>query len=105
KPAFALSLAPLTRTLFEQLIAFVFMMEDIPKYIPWLFKTGYTEYRIQLDHCLQYHGNQAEWQPYITGLRAHIANVEKEAQLTAEEIANPRRTIGRWPTPGGMLHK
>src|SRR5687767_4146977 len=36
KPAFALSLAPLTRTLFEQLITFVFMIEDIPTYIPWL---------------------------------------------------------------------
>src|SRR6266478_6540973 len=30
KPAFALSLAPLTRTLFEQLITFLFMLEDIP---------------------------------------------------------------------------
>lgn len=37
KPAFALSLAPLTRTLFEQLITFVFMIEDIPTYIPWLW--------------------------------------------------------------------
>jgi hypothetical protein len=105
KPAFALSLAPLTRTLFEQLITFVFMIEDIPTYIPWLFKTGYTEYRIELEHCLQYHGNASEWQPYIKGLRAQIAKVEKEAQLTANEISNPRKYIGRWPTPGGMLHK
>jgi hypothetical protein len=105
KPAFALSLAPLTRTLFEQLITFVFMIEDIPNYIPWLFKTGYTEYRIELKHCLEYHGTATEWQPYINGLRAQIAKVEKESQLTAEEIADPWNTIRRWPTPGGMLRK
>lgn len=104
KPAFALSLAPLTRTLFEQLITFVFMIEDIPTYIPWLFKTAYTEYRIQLEHCLQYHGTAAEWQPYIGGLRAQITLFEKESQLTVDEISNPRKNIGRWPTPGGMLH-
>ncbi|MDX6384206.1 MAG: hypothetical protein QOK48_1779 [Blastocatellia bacterium] len=105
KPAFALSLAPLTRTLFEQLITFVFMIEDIPTYIPWLFKTGYTEYRIELEHCLQYHVNAMDWQPYIKELKAQIAKVEKETQLTADEISNPRKNIGRWPTPGGMLHK
>jgi hypothetical protein len=105
RPAFALSLAPLTRTLFEQLITFVFLIEDIPTYIPWLFKTGYTEYRIQLEHCLQYHGTAAEWQPYIDNLRVQIARVEKESHLTAAEISNPRKSIGRWPTPNGMLHK
>ena len=105
KPAFALSLAPLTRTLFEQLITFVFMIEDIPTYIPWLFKTGYTEYRIQLDHTLQYHGTLAEWQPYIRELKDQLKKVEKESQLTPDEVSDPRKNIGRWPTPGGMLHK
>jgi hypothetical protein len=105
KPAFGLSLAPLTRTLFEQLITFVFMIEDIPTYIPWLFKTGYTEYRIQLDHTLQYHGTLAEWQPYIRVLDDQLKKVEKESQLTPDEVSNPRKNIGRWPTPGGMLHK
>jgi hypothetical protein len=105
RPAFALSLAPLTRTLFEQLITFVFMIEDIPTYIPWLFKTGYTEYRIQLDHCLQYHGQAAEWQSYLDALKKQIAILEQTSNLTADEIAYPRKNIGRWPTPGGMLHK
>lgn len=105
KPAFALSLAPLTRTLFEQLITFVFMIEDIPTYIPWLFKTGYTEYRTELKHCLEYHGTATEWQPYINGLRAQIARVEKESRLTAEEIEDSWKSIGQWPTPGRMLNK
>jgi len=105
KPAFAVSLAPLTRTLFEQLITFVFMIEDIPTYIPWLFKTGYREYWIELEHCLQYHGTAAEWQPYIESLRETMARLEKESQLTADEINNPRKNIRRWPTPGGMLDK
>src|SRR5258706_2007525 len=90
----ALSLAPLTRALFEQLITLVFMIEDIPTYIPWLFKTGYTEYRIQLKHCLQYHGNAPEWRPYIDNLKVQISTVTKSSQLTADEIANPRKHIG-----------
>jgi hypothetical protein len=50
KPSYALSLPPLTRTLFEQLIIFLFLLEDIPTYIPWMYKTAYTENRIQLEH-------------------------------------------------------
>jgi len=103
KPKFALSLPPLTRTLFEQLITFVFMIEDITTYIPWLFKTGYTEYRIHLDHCVKYHGSDAQWQAYISQLRSEIARLETECSLSADEIRNPKRRIGRWPTPGGML--
>ncbi|HXT62147.1 MAG TPA: hypothetical protein VN696_03845 [Pyrinomonadaceae bacterium] len=103
KPRFALSLPPLTRTLFEQLITFVFMIEDIPTYIPWLFKTGYTEYRIHFDHCIKYHGSDSAWQAYISQLKSEIVRLEKECSLNVDEIKNPKKRIGRWPTPGRML--
>lgn len=81
------------------------MLEDVPTYIPWLFKTGYTEYRLHLDHCLKYHSTAAEWQSYISALRTEIAVFEKRYQLTTAEINNPTKKIGRWPTPGRILQK
>lgn len=102
---FALSLAPLVRTLFEQLIAFIFFMQDIPRYIPLLFKTGYVERVIQLKHTEKYHGEKPAWQKYIKGLKKQIDLEARSAQLSPEEIASPRKMIGRWPTPGAMLDR
>ena|SRR2546423_12893152 len=105
RPEYSLSLAPLTRTLFEQLVTFIFLIEDIPTYIPWLFKTGYTEQRIQLDHYLKYHSSDPVFQNYIDALRTRIVEFEKEYNLTANEISNPKKFIKRWPTPGGFIEK
>lgn len=100
---FALSISPLTRTLFEQLILFVFLLEDVPNFVPWLFKTGYTETRSELDHCKKYHGHKAKWRRYIAGLKKKVAHAEATYRLSPREIKNPRETIGRGPTPGGLL--
>jgi hypothetical protein len=100
---FALSVSPLTRTLFEQLILFVFLLEDVPNFVPWLFKTGYTETRIELDHCKKYHARKPRWRKYIAELKKKIAHAEVTYQLTPREIKAPRETIGRGPTPGGLL--
>ena len=103
RPIYALSLPPLTRTLFEQLIMFLFLLQDIPAFVPYLFKTGYTELRIELKHCLKYHGAEKHWQPYTTHLKKRIADTEATYALTKREIANPLKTIGRGPTPGVLL--
>ncbi|HYX72752.1 MAG TPA: hypothetical protein VE732_08275, partial [Nitrososphaera sp.] len=105
RKVYSLSLPPLTRTLFEQLIAFRFLMEDIPTYIPWLFKTGYTEHRIELKHSLKYHSSDPNWTSYIKHLNRQLSIEEKAMKLKADEIRNPRKNIGRWPTPGQMLDK
>lgn len=105
KPFYALSLAPLTRTLFEQLIALSFLLENIPKYIPYLFKTGYTERRIELEHCEKYYLSDPSWKNYIDSLKTEIAREEKELKLTPDEIKNPKKVIQRWPTPGKILQK
>jgi len=43
KPQFALSVAPMVRSLFEELTMILFLLEDIPAHIEFLFKTGYAE--------------------------------------------------------------
>lgn len=100
KPVYALSLAPLTRTLFEQLVMLLFLLEDVPRYVQLLFKTGYAARRAELDHVLKYHGSLPEWQGYIDVLRKQIAVEEQEVPLTPAEIQHPESAIGKWPTPG-----
>src|SRR5262249_44358381 len=89
KKVYALSLPPLVRTLFEQLITFIFLVQDIPRYIPWLFKTGYTERMLQLRHAEKYHGNKANWVNYLDALKKQIALEEIGLHLSKEEIADP----------------
>ena len=101
---YALSLPPLVRTLFEQLITFIFLIQDISTYIPWLFRTGYNEDRIQLDHVQKYHGAKAGWDQYIGQLKGKIAAEEGTGYLSAQEIKTPD-IIGRWPTPGRMHNR
>lgn len=103
RPIYSLSLPPLTRTLFEQLVMFLFLLVDIPNFVPYLFRTGYTELRIELNHCVKYHRNDKNWKPYIKHLKQRIADHEKTYKLSNREIANPIKTIGRGPTPGGLL--
>lgn len=103
KPIYSLSLPPLTRTLFEQLSMFLFLLVDIPNFVPYLFTTGYTELRIELKHCVKYHGTEKNWKPYIKHLKQRIAEHEPKYKLTKRQIANPVKTIGRGPTPGGLL--
>jgi len=100
---FALSVSPLTRTLFEQLILFVFLLEDVPAFVPWLFKTGYTETRIELEHCKKYHGKKANWRKYMASLKKKVAHAEATYHLSAREIKSPVENIGRGPTPGLLL--
>lgn len=101
-PIFSLSLPPLTRTLFEQLVKLVFLLEDVPAFVPWLFKTGYTELRLELEHCQAYHGQKKNWKKYIAGLKKRIALAENTYALSQREINNPKDAIGRGPTPGGF---
>jgi hypothetical protein len=103
KPIYSLSLPPLTRTLFEQLTMFLFLLVDVPNFVPYLFTTGYTELRIELQHCIKYHGTEKHWKPYIKHLKNGIAEHETKYKLTKRQIANPVKTIGRGPTPGGLL--
>jgi hypothetical protein len=78
-------------------------LEDVPAFVPWLFKTGYTETRIELEHCKKYHGLKANWRKYIAILKKKVAHAETAYRLTAREIKNPVENIGRGPKPGLLL--
>lgn len=88
--------------MFEQLVKLVFLLEDVTAFVPWLFKTGYTEIRLELEHCQTYHGQKKNWKKYITGLKKKIAHAQVTYQLSSREIKNPLDAIGRGPTPGGF---
>jgi hypothetical protein len=99
RPIYSLSIPPLTRNLFEILTSLLYILEDVPKYIPLFFKTGYTERRMELDHVTKYSGAKPEWQPYIQALQAQIQKEETVYNLSKREISNPLQFIGKWPTP------
>lgn len=103
-PIYSLSLPPLTRTLFEQLIMYVFLLEDVPAFVPWLFKTGYTEVRLELEHCQKYHGTKANWRKYIASLKKKAAHAVRTYNIPQREIDDPKNNIGRGPTPGGLYN-
>jgi hypothetical protein len=105
KPEFTYSIPPLVRTIYESLVSIIFILEDVPSNIKFFLKTGYVERQIELNHCQKYYGMLPEWKNYIDAQRAQIIKEEIEFQLSAAEIANPKKTIGRWPTPGGVLAK
>lgn len=99
---FVLSLPALTRTLYEQLIMFIFLLEDIPNFVPFIMKTGYVEKLRELDHCVTYHGTKTHWAPYIADLELRIKRLETSLNLTPREVAKPYSTIGGGPTPGQL---
>jgi len=82
----------------------LFLLEDIPAHIQFLFKTGYAEKREELDHVLKYHGTLKEWQGYIDTLKDRIVYEEKELNLSPHEIKHPEN-IGKWPTPGRAVQR
>jgi hypothetical protein len=102
-PRFVLAVAPLVRSLFEELITIIFLLHDIPKYIPYLFKTGYKERWLELDYALKYHPFDPNWVQYISDLRTQMAAAAAAYNLTPKEVADPDNTLGRWPQPPKML--
>jgi hypothetical protein len=82
---------------------FIFLLEDVPAFVPWIFKTGYTEATEELKHCQKYHGTKSNWKKYIAGLKKRITDAEKSYGIPQREINNPLENIGRGPTPGLLL--
>jgi hypothetical protein len=102
-PKFSLSLPPLTRKLYEQLMMFFFLLEDVPAMVPYIFKTGYTERRREMDHAMKYHRTDPDWKPYMDQLQHLIDGLETGYKVTAKEKKDPVQFIGRGPTPGGLI--
>lgn len=98
-----LSVSPLVRTLFEELMSLIFIFQDVSRLIPCLIMTNYTEIWIEREHAKKYHGNDSRWDNYISGLDQRLTDIGNSLNLTPDQIAKPRKFIGRWPTPGKMV--
>lgn len=98
-----LSTPPLVRTLFEELITLIFFFHDVPALIQSYAMTNYTELDIEIKHAKKYHKNKAEWKSYISNMEANHEQFANTLNLTSDQIKNPIRFIGRWPTPGKMI--
>lgn len=103
RPKFVLAIPPLVRSLYEELITIIFLLHDIPSYIPYLFRTAYKERWLELDYSLKYHPFDPDWVEYIASLRRQMAVEAVTYKLTPKEIADPENTLGRWPQPPKML--
>lgn len=99
-----LSTPPLVRTLFEELVNLIFLFHDLPALVDCYARTNYTEIDLELKHAKKYHGSLPEWQKYISDLETRLAGLAVTLNLTTDEVANPYKKIGRWPTPGRMVN-
>ena len=102
-PRFALSVPMLVRSLYEELLTIIFLLHDIPNYIPLLFKSGYKERWLELQFQLKNHGHEAAWQESIEGLKEQMKREADIMQLTPQQIADPDNSFRRWPQPPAML--
>lgn len=102
-PKFALVTPMLIRPLYEELVTIIFLLHDIPNYIPYLFKTGYKERWLELQFQLKHHGHDPAWQDTIKGLKEQMKREADVMQLTPQQIADPDNSFRRWPQPPAML--
>ena len=92
-----LATAPLVRTLFEELISLIFILQDIPRLIPAFVITGYTEVWRERRHALNYQDGKPEWKNYLSRLDKRLNALAKDLNLSLSQASNPR---SQWPTPG-----
>jgi hypothetical protein len=102
-PKFVLSIPMLVRSLYEELVTIIFLLHDIPNYIPYLFKTGYKERWLELQFRQKYYERDPAWKEPIERLKKQMALEAQVLGLTPAQIADPDNSFGRWPQPPKML--
>ena len=101
-PRFVLVVPMLVRSLYEELITIVYLLHDIPNYIPYLFRSGYKERWLELQFRLKYHDEPA-WEESTAELREHMEREAEALKLTPSEVEDPDNAFGRWPQPPKVL--
>jgi len=99
-----LSTPPLVRTMFEELMTLIFLFHDVPALIQSYAMTNYTELDLEIKHAKKYHEHKPQWKNYIADKEARLADLAINLALSPDQITNPRKYIGRWPTPGRMIN-
>lgn len=99
---FSLSVPPLNRTLLENVITLLFVLEDIPNHSEWFYKAGWREWKEMLEDYKRDYGSLPEWKAFIDTLSDEIEKGKTRLQLTTDEIDNTKKMIKYWPNPGKM---
>lgn len=100
-----LATAPLVRSLFEELIALIFLLHDVPTYMKLFARSAYRERADELAHYDQYPQQGQAWDEYISSLEQQMAKDAKFLHLTEQERKNAVNTIPKWLTPKGFLQR
>lgn len=95
---FILSVHPLVRSMFEELITFGFLLEDIPAHTDFLFQTIYKELRRERDFALNFHKGKQKWEDYADSLNQRLADIRASRNLTEDQADR----IEKYPSVGRM---
>jgi hypothetical protein len=101
----SLATGPLVRSLFEELIALIFLLHDVPTYIRLLARSGYREKADEVAHYEKYPQPGQEWDEYIDGIKKQMSVEANHLKLTHNERKNAVNTIPKWHTPKGFLDR
>jgi len=99
---FSLSVPPLNRTILENVMTALFVLEDIPQRIPWFYKSGYREWKEALIRYKRDYGQYPEWKDFIDTLEQYVDKQLPLIGLTQDEINETEKKIHYWPNPGKM---
>lgn len=102
KPEMVISVPPLNRRLFEILQTIIFISNDVPAYSMKFWKAGWHEMKKMLDIYTREYSNDPKWQEFLKSMTNEVEKGKSYNYLTQDEIDNPKRIIGNWPTPGRM---
>ena len=99
---FCLSIPPLNRTILENLMTVVFVLEDIQKRTQWFYKSGYREWKEALERYKRDYGQALEWKSFIDTMENYVTNQLPGIGLSQKEIDDTKKEINYWPNPGKM---
>jgi hypothetical protein len=99
---FSLSIPALNRTILENIMTLLFVLEDMQQRMEWFYKSGYREWKEALGRYKRDYGLYPEWQDFINHLKAFVINPPGFIGLTSAEIADTDKRIEYWPNPGKM---
>lgn len=101
-PEYCLSLPPLNRTILDNLLTVIFLLEDLPARCVWYHKAAWRDSRLELDRFRAEYGHLPEWRDWLGRLTEWTNFGITLFGVSPEEVAAPSR-MDRWPNPGAMV--
>ena len=103
KREFALSAAPLNRSILDIIFNTVFLLEDPDSRLQWFAKAGWREQKVEYERLKADFGHLPDWSDWLERVYGQLLPIGvKVLQLTKAETENAY-LIPRWPNPGGLI--